>query len=232
MPRLRSASRICGTAEAASSRSTVMRTISEPARDNAATWATVPSTSAVSVLVIDCTTIGAPPPTATLPTMTWVVSCRVLGPATSSCGGFTVLFMGVQISGFGDIQQWINRNRDQRAWPVDQVKSRDHQQRRGAEYGGQALVEDEIASRDAKQRGDEGKSRQFAGGIGFDQRKPYQKRQSDHPKRLIDHQRQRQRAGDPGQGFAGNPGREAENRDRQRHLVAQSLFGRGPKQRR
>jgi hypothetical protein len=30
-----------------------------------ATCATVPSTSAVSVLVIDCTTIGAPPPTAT-----------------------------------------------------------------------------------------------------------------------------------------------------------------------
>ena len=33
MPRLRKPSRICGTAAAASSRSTVMRTISEPARD-------------------------------------------------------------------------------------------------------------------------------------------------------------------------------------------------------
>ena len=33
MPRLRRPSRICGTAAAASSRSTVMRTISEPARD-------------------------------------------------------------------------------------------------------------------------------------------------------------------------------------------------------
>ena len=73
MPRLRKPSRICGTAAAASSRSTVMRTISEPARASAATCAIVPSTSAVSVLVIDCTTIGAPPPTATLPTMTCVV---------------------------------------------------------------------------------------------------------------------------------------------------------------
>src|SRR5712664_3196925 len=105
MPRLRSSSRICGTAAAASSRSTVIRTISEPARESAATCATVPATSAVSVLVIDCTTIGAPPPTATLPTMTCVVLCRALGPATSFCGGFTGWFMGSQISGFGDIHQ-------------------------------------------------------------------------------------------------------------------------------
>src|SRR5436189_4332460 len=82
-----------------------MRTISEPARANAAICATVPSISAVSVLVIDCTTIGAPPPTATLPTMTWVVSCRALGPATSSNGDFSGLFMGSRISGFGDIHQ-------------------------------------------------------------------------------------------------------------------------------
>ena len=44
-----------------------MRTSSEPARASAATWRVVASTSAVSVLVIDCTTIGAPPPTVTAP---------------------------------------------------------------------------------------------------------------------------------------------------------------------
>jgi len=49
---------MCGTAAAASSRSTVMRTISEPARASAATCRTVPSMSAVSVLVMDCTTTG------------------------------------------------------------------------------------------------------------------------------------------------------------------------------
>ncbi len=72
-----------GTAAAASSRSTVMRTISDPARASAATWRTVPSTSAVSVLVIDCTTTGAPPPTVTEPTWTAVVLCLASGAATS-----------------------------------------------------------------------------------------------------------------------------------------------------
>ena len=52
-----------GTALAASSRSTVIRTSSDPAAASAATCATVPATSAVSVLVIDWTTIGASPPT-------------------------------------------------------------------------------------------------------------------------------------------------------------------------
>ena len=72
---------IFGTAAAASSRSTVMRTISEPAWARAATWRTVASTSAVSVLVIDCTTIGAPPPTVTLPTWTGTQVRRSLGAA-------------------------------------------------------------------------------------------------------------------------------------------------------
>ena len=72
---------MCGTAAAASSRSTVMRTISEPARASAATWPTVALTSAVSVLVIDCTTIGAPPPTCTLPTWTGTDWRRSFGAA-------------------------------------------------------------------------------------------------------------------------------------------------------
>jgi hypothetical protein len=72
---------ITGTAAAASSRSTVMRTISEPARASAATWRAVPSASAVSVLVIDCTTIGAPPPTCTLPTNTGTDWRRSFGAA-------------------------------------------------------------------------------------------------------------------------------------------------------
>src|SRR5690606_14935953 len=58
-----------------------MRTISEPAGASAATWRTVASTSAVSVLVIDCTTIGAPPPTVTPPTSTATVLRRGCGPA-------------------------------------------------------------------------------------------------------------------------------------------------------
>src|SRR5262245_16442378 len=71
-PRESSLSRICGTAAAASLRSTVTRTSSEPARASAATWATVASIAAVSVLVIDCTTMGAVPPTITPPILTGI----------------------------------------------------------------------------------------------------------------------------------------------------------------
>ena len=49
---------MAGTAAAASGVLTVMRTSSEPASASALTCATVALTSVVSVLVIDCTTIG------------------------------------------------------------------------------------------------------------------------------------------------------------------------------
>jgi hypothetical protein len=56
----------------------------EPPRASAATWRAVASTSAVSVLVIDWTTIGAPPPTVTAPaprpTRTATAARRGAGP--------------------------------------------------------------------------------------------------------------------------------------------------------
>ena len=76
-----SRSRITGTAAADSSRSTVIRTISEPARASCITCLTVASISAVSVLVIDWTTTGAPPPTITPPTSTPTECLRSNGPA-------------------------------------------------------------------------------------------------------------------------------------------------------
>src|SRR5947209_13433616 len=126
-----------------------MRTSSEPARVNAATWATVPSISAVSVLVMDCTTIGAPPPTATLPTMTCVVWCRELGPATSE-RSFSGLFMGTRISGFGDIQQRIGGQGGYVSRPVNQKKSCNNKQGRHAEHWGQLVMQDDIACHHAK----------------------------------------------------------------------------------
>src|SRR5262249_36033482 len=81
---LRRRSLMCGTAAAASSRSTVMRTSSEPGRASAATCWGVASASAVSVLVIDWTTIGAPPPTFTWPTFTATDLRRGRGAAASS----------------------------------------------------------------------------------------------------------------------------------------------------
>src|SRR5215831_7819796 len=85
-PILRSRSLMRGTAAAASLRSTVMRTISEPAAASAATCRTVSSTSAVSVLVMDCTTTGAPPPTSTPPTSTGTDRRRCCGPASVMFG--------------------------------------------------------------------------------------------------------------------------------------------------
>ncbi len=64
---------ISGTAAAASGRLTVTRTISEPASHNSTHWRAVAAASAVSVIVIDCTTMGAPPPTVTPPTLTGTV---------------------------------------------------------------------------------------------------------------------------------------------------------------
>ena len=55
-----------GTACAAASLLTVMRTSSEPACASCATWIAVASASAVSVFVIDCTTTGWADPTGTL----------------------------------------------------------------------------------------------------------------------------------------------------------------------
>jgi hypothetical protein len=49
------------------------------------------------------------------------------------------------------------------AGPINQIKPRNHQHGCGAEGQRQGVMHDEIASHHAKQRGDEGKSRQFAG---------------------------------------------------------------------
>jgi len=94
---------MCGTAAAASSRSTVMRTNSDPAREQRRHCAMVPSTSAVSVLVMDCTTIGAPPADGDIADHDFAWFTPRLGPAFS--GTFSGLFMRSRISGFGDIHQ-------------------------------------------------------------------------------------------------------------------------------
>src|SRR4051794_3962853 len=76
-PRLsRSLRSISGTAAAASSVFTVTRTSCDPAWASRATWIAVASASAVSVFVIDWTTIGWAEPTRTPPTSTDTVGRR------------------------------------------------------------------------------------------------------------------------------------------------------------
>src|SRR5271170_2150367 len=67
---------ISGTAAAASGIFTVIRTSSEPAWASSRHCCVVEAISTVSVLVMDWTTTGAPPPTWILPTFTPTVLCR------------------------------------------------------------------------------------------------------------------------------------------------------------
>src|SRR5512141_3479516 len=67
---------ISGTAFAASGTFTVTRRSSEPASASSRHCATVDAPSAVSVLFIDCTRTGAPPPTRTSPTFTPMLGFR------------------------------------------------------------------------------------------------------------------------------------------------------------
>src|SRR5574343_567239 len=93
MPMRSSCSRIAGTASAASGVLTVMRTSSEPACASSLTWMAVPMTSAVSVLVMDCTRTGAPPPTVTTrePQTTRACSERRGAASPSGMGWETVM---------------------------------------------------------------------------------------------------------------------------------------------
>src|SRR6202171_5437244 len=86
-----------GPCSSAPSPSSGMRTSSEPARASSATWRAVASASAVSVLVIDCTTTGAPPPTTIAPTRTATARLRGAAPmalaSTGTTGSLMVKFL-------------------------------------------------------------------------------------------------------------------------------------------
>src|SRR6188474_1274230 len=85
---------ISGTAWAASGTFTVTRTISDPASASSMHWRAVASASAVSVIVIDWTTTGAPPPTCTRPTRTPTVLWSLTVDIYSMISVGRVLFFG------------------------------------------------------------------------------------------------------------------------------------------
>src|SRR6266571_3735968 len=72
-----------GSASASSADGTATRTIWQPAAVSSAICCNVASMFAVTVVVIDCTDTGAPPPTGTLPTIT----CRDFLRGASAGGG-------------------------------------------------------------------------------------------------------------------------------------------------
>src|SRR5687768_3518061 len=67
---------IAGSASASSWLGQATRTMSHPEAVSSAICCKVVLTSEVSVVVIDCTEIGASPPTSTLPTLIWRVLRR------------------------------------------------------------------------------------------------------------------------------------------------------------
>src|SRR6267143_1042423 len=101
-PMASSRSRMRGSCAAASAVLTVTRTTSEPARASSATCAAVLWRSAVSVLVIDCTSTGAPPPISACPTRIWRVLCLeifVIGRSIQRQSRDFDLDVGFQIDG-------------------------------------------------------------------------------------------------------------------------------------
>src|SRR5216117_1345484 len=115
-----------GTCAAASAVLTVTRTISEPARASSTTWVAVPWRSAVSVLVIDCTKTGAPPPISACPTRTCRVLCLeifVIGRSIQRQSRDLDLDVGFQIDGLVVVDEAHGRpaadHEGQRAPPDD-----------------------------------------------------------------------------------------------------------------
>ncbi len=77
---------MAGSASASSWDGTATRTIWQPEAVSSAICCSVAFTLAVSVVVIDCTDTGAPPPTGTEPTMIWREGLRSARGAGGTCG--------------------------------------------------------------------------------------------------------------------------------------------------
>src|SRR3954464_14634408 len=77
---------ICGRAPPSSWLGQATRTMSQPAAVSSAICCRVALTSAVSVVVIDCTDTGASPPTRTLPTLIWRLRRRGLRTGGGAAG--------------------------------------------------------------------------------------------------------------------------------------------------
>src|SRR5580700_3095354 len=90
----RDAFTMAGKAAVDSSSGQETRTMSAPASSSARTWAIVAAASAVSVLVIDWTLIGASPPTSTAPTRILRVGRRWIARQGRTCSSEGAVMAG------------------------------------------------------------------------------------------------------------------------------------------
>src|SRR3954453_23177227 len=120
---------IAGSASASSWLGHATRTMSQPAAVSSAICCRVALTSAVSVVVMDCTLTGAPPPTGTEPT----ISRRLCRRGASAGGGTAGMPRLIAVTVFlpedRDRVDDVGGDREQREGPADE----DHRVRDGHE---------------------------------------------------------------------------------------------------
>src|SRR5579871_2158699 len=97
----RAALTMAGIARVESSSGQDTRTMSAPASSSARTWAIVACASAVKVLVIDWTVMGASPPTSTAPTRILRVGRRWIARQGRTCSRAWAVMTGGLIKPFG-----------------------------------------------------------------------------------------------------------------------------------
>src|ERR1039457_3386119 len=116
---------ICGSASASSCDGTATRTIWQPVAVSSAICCSVALTSAVTVVVIDWTETGAPPPTGTaclpLPTMIWRDLRRGASGSGGSCGRPRSTVIAV-IASLHEVNRIENVSRDEKQPEPDQQR--------------------------------------------------------------------------------------------------------------
>src|SRR5512139_3022064 len=105
---------IAGSASTSSWDGTATRTIWQPAAVSSAICWSVALTSAVRVVVIDCTETGAPPPTGTEPTMIWRLGRRGARAGGGAAGSPRLIAVIDCLSEEGDGVDDIGGHREQR----------------------------------------------------------------------------------------------------------------------
>src|SRR5215207_5226048 len=113
---------MAGSASTSSWDGTATRTIWQPDAVSSAICCRVALTSAVSVVVIDCTLTGAPPPTGTLPTMIWRLCRRGAsgGGGTAGIPRLTAVMCALSLREDGNRVDHVSRGGQQREGATDQ----------------------------------------------------------------------------------------------------------------
>src|SRR3978361_2342784 len=128
---------MAGSASASSWDGTATRTMSQPAGVSSAICCSVELTSAVSVVVMDCTETGASPPTSTLPTLIWRDARRGASTGGGAAGmpRLTVVMVSFFVVVVGRLSRAGSRERLAQADRLDDVGVDQHDARQQDDAG-------------------------------------------------------------------------------------------------